>query len=208
MIDRARPWGTAKIIPLVVIDDPKDTEPIMEALLNGGLNVIEIGLRTPAALAALEIAVGANSMIVAAGTVTKSSQVRQVVDAGVKFAISPAWSEPVMNLAAELNLPFIPAVATPAEALRALERGYSHQKIYPADLLGGEKFVRSLGAVLPEISLLPSGGVSEQNLKSFLGEPNVFAVSGSWLTPQSLIRERKFSEITARARVAVELANG
>lgn len=208
MTSQAQPWNGSKIVPLVVIDDPKDTEPLVNALLHGGLSVIEIGLRTPKALDALKIAAGLGTIKVAAGTITSVAQLVRVIDAGAEFGISPAWSDPVMAEVRKTDFPFIPGVATVAEALKALEHGYNHQKLYPADLLGAEKFAKSLAAVLPEISLLPSGGVSEQNLRTYLAEPNVFAVSGSWIAPRTLLQEKNFGEIAIRAARAVELANG
>lgn len=204
----ARPWGDAKIIPLVVIDDPADTLPIMDALLEGGLDVIEIGLRTPAALKAVEIAAQNETMKVAAGTVVNTAQLKRVIDLGASFGISPAWSDAVVAEAQRINFPFIPAIATPTEALRAFENGYTQLKVYPADLLGAEKFIRAIGAVFPDLSLVPSGGVGPHNAGDLLREPNVFAVSGSWITPKRLIEERNFEAITRLATEALAIANG
>jgi 2-dehydro-3-deoxyphosphogluconate aldolase/(4S)-4-hydroxy-2-oxoglutarate aldolase len=204
----AVPWVGFRVIPLVVIDKADDIHFVMDALLAGGINVIEIGLRTESALDAIKQAVGAQKMVVAAGTVRTSNQVHQVQDAGVAFGISPSSSESMMDTALNVGLPFIPAIATLTEAQVALDRGFIDLKTYPTDLLGGEKFLRSVGAVMSEVRLIPAGGVSEQNLSSYLSEKNVLAVSGSWIASRDLIAARDFEEITKRAKRAQEIANG
>ncbi len=206
MNSEAAPWDGFRVIPLVVIDKPDDIHFVMDALIAGGIGVIEIGLRTDSALVAIKKAVDAEKMVVAAGTVRTSEQVHQVQDAGVAFGISPSSSRPMMDTALNVGLPFIPAIATLTEAQVALDRGFTDLKTYPTDLLGGEKFLRSVGAVMSEIRLIPAGGVSEQNLASFLSEKNVLAVSGSWIASRELIAARDFDEITKRAKKAQEIA--
>ena len=208
MNSEAVPWVGFRVIPLVVIDKADDIHFVMDALLAGGISVIEIGLRTESALDAIKQAVGAQKMVVAAGTVRTSNQVHQVQDAGVAFGISPSSSESMMDTALNVGLPFIPAIATLTEAQVALDRGFIDLKTYPTDLLGGEKFLRSVGAVMSEVRLIPAGGVSEQNLSSYLSEKNVLAVSGSWIASRDLIAARDFEEITKRAKRAQEIANG
>lgn len=199
------PWGAARIIPLLVIDQAEDVLPVTEALAEGGIKVFEIGLRTPAAIEAIRLAVRGGVGTVAAGTVTNATQLRQVIDAGAEFGVSPAFTPSLSKAVVDNKFPFIPGIGSVSEALAALEAGFSHQKLYPADLLGAEKFAKSLASVLPEISLMPSGGVGEHNLQTYLSQPNVFAVSGSWLAPQALVAERRFDEIRDRAREALEL---
>ena len=202
---RPGPWGAARIIPLLVIDRAEDVLPVTEALADGGITVFEIGLRTPAAIDAIRFAVQAGVGTVAAGTVTNPEQLSQVIDAGAAFGVSPAFTPSLSKAVLESNFPFIPGIGSVSEALVASESGFSHQKLYPADLLGAEKFANALASVLPEISLMPSGGVGEQNLQAYLMQPNVFAVSGSWLAPRALVAERRFEEIRVRARKAMEL---
>jgi len=113
----------------------------------------------------------------------------------------------VMEAALTAKWPFVPGIATVTEAQNALDRGFTFQKLYPADLLGAEKFARSIGAVLPDIKLLPSGGVTEANLATYLGEPNIFAVTGSWIAPREVIAAGDFAEITRRAKSATALAS-
>lgn len=199
------PWGTARIIPLLVIDLADDVLPVTEALADGGITVFEIGLRTPAAIDAIRLAVQAGVGTVAAGTVTNPEQLSQVIDAGAAFGVSPAFTPSLSKAVVDNNFPFIPGIGSVSEALAAWESGFAHQKLYPADLLGAEKFAKALASVLPDISLMPSGGVGEPNLQNYLAQPNVFAVSGSWLAPQALVAERRFDEIRDRARRALEL---
>lgn len=202
------PWSGFRIVPLVVIEKSDDVGFVMDALLAGGIKVIEIGLRTDAALDAIRQAVSMEKMVVAAGTVRNSEQAYQVQDAGVAFGISPSSSKDMMDTALDIGLPLIPAIATLTEAQVALDLGYVDLKTYPSDLLGGEKFLRAVGAVMPQVRLLPAGGVNEQNLASYLGEPNVFAISGSWIAHRDLVAARDFAEITRRAQRAMDIANG
>ena len=207
MLSHAMPWDGHRIVPMVVLDEAKSVTRVMEALQLGGISVIEIGLRTPAALEALAMAAKQGGMTVAAGTLTRAEQVAQAIDAGASFGLAPSSTQPVMDAALAANWPFLPAVATLTEANHALDCGFGYQKVYPADLLGGEKFVRSVAAVLPDIHLLPSGGVTEGNLSSYLGEANVFAVTGTWIAPRALIAAGDFAEIAQRAKKASEIAS-
>jgi 2-dehydro-3-deoxyphosphogluconate aldolase/(4S)-4-hydroxy-2-oxoglutarate aldolase len=179
----------------------------MDALSAGGIGVIEIGLRTEAAMEAIEIAVKEETMVVAAGTVRTQQQVHDVLAAGVAFGISPSSSKSMMSAALDEGLPLIPAVATLTEAQGVLDMGFTDLKTYPTDLLGGTKFLRAIGAVMNEIRLMPAGGVTEENLASYLSEPNVFGVSGSWIAHRDLIAKKDFAEITRRAAKAIEIAN-
>ena len=202
------PWTGFRIVPLVVIEKSDDVGFVMDALLEGGIKIIEIGLRTDAALDAIRHAVSMEKMVVAAGTVRTSEQAYQVRDAGVAFGISPSSSKDMMDTALDIGLPLIPAIATLTEAQVALDLGYVDLKTYPTDLLGGEKFLRAVGAVMPEVRLLPAGGVNEQNLASYLSEPNVFAISGSWIAHRDLVAARDFAEITRCAQRAMDIVNG
>lgn len=201
------PWDGARIVPMVVLDDAHSVTGVIDALLLGGISVIEIGLRTPVALEAIAIAAKHGGITVAAGTLTRPEQVGYAIDAGASFGLAPSSTHPVMEAALAANWPFVPAIATVSEAHSALNRGFTFQKVYPADLVGGEKFARSIGAVLPEIKLLPSGGVSESNLENYVREPNVFAVAGSWIAPRELISAGDFGEIARRALRASDIAS-
>lgn len=198
-------WVGSRIVPLVVIEDPKHVAPLIDALLEAGLGLIEIALRTPRALEAIETAAKLGSMTVAAGTVVKVEQFASVRSAGAHFAVSPSFTPALAQASRLQGLPWIPGIASTSEAQSASEQGFDHLKIYPADLLGGPGFVSALGAVLPDLRFIPSGGVTQQNFSGYLSKPNVFAVSGSWIAPKELIASAQFTEITARARSAVAL---
>jgi 2-dehydro-3-deoxyphosphogluconate aldolase/(4S)-4-hydroxy-2-oxoglutarate aldolase len=116
--------------------------------------------------------------------------------------------EDVLDSAQTKNWPFLPGISTPSEAARMVDRGLSHVKAFPTDLIGGEKFLDAVAQVLPKLKILPSGGVNEQNLASLLAKPNVFAVSGSWIASKTDISERNFTQITERASRALDLATG
>ena len=194
-------------MPMVVLDEADKVGRVVEALLHGGISVIEIGLRTPAALEAIALASQQGAITVAAGTVTSAQQVSEAIAAGASFGLSPSSTQAVLSAVKAANWPFLPAIATLTEANTALDLGFVHQKVYPADLLGAEKFMRSLGAVLPQVKLLPSGGVTEANLASYLSEPNVFSVTGTWIAPRALIVAGDFAEIARRAKKASEIAS-
>lgn len=202
------PWEGFRVIPLVIIDEANSINPLMDALEKAGLSVIEIALRSEAALEAISIASKRSGFLVAAGTVNTPGQVSSAIAAGAVFGLSPASSEKVLDEVERNNWPFVPAIATPTEAQRMLLRGYSDLKVYPLDLLGGAKFLNALSSVMPQVRMIPSGGVSEANLASLLEQPNVIAVSGSWIAPRKLIAEKKFDEITRRAATALKIANG
>lgn len=204
----SRPWDGHLVIPLVVIDKADDVNLLMDALLAGGISIIEIALRTPAALDAIRIASKRGDFKVAAGTVTTSELVAKAIDAGADFGLSPAAQDGVLNAAQDSKWPFLPGIATASEAARMSDRGLSHLKVYPTNLLGGEKFLEALVQVMPSLQLLPSGGVSEQNLARLLSIANVFAVSGSWIATKSDISQQNFGQITERAIKALELASG
>lgn len=200
------PWEGSRIVPMVVLDQADEISRVVEALRGGGISVVEVALRTPAALDAIEIAARHGDVTVAAGTVTRAEQVRHAMNAGASFGLGPSSVPSVMEETLAAQWPFIPAISTVTEANVALEKGFRFQKVYPANLLGGEKFARAVGAVLPEISFIPSGGVSETNAATYLTEPNIFAVTGSWIAPRELIAAGDFEEITRRAARASEIA--
>jgi len=203
-----KPWDGHRVIPLVVFERADDVNLVMDALLAGGISIIEIALRTPASLEALKIASARGDFTVAAGTVTSSDLASRAMDAGAVFGLSPASQEGVLDLAQNKKWPFLPGVATPSEAARVVDRGLSYVKVFPMNLIGGGNFLDAVAQVIPNLQMLPSGGVNEQNLASLLAKSNVFAVSGSWIATKTDISERNFSQITQRAIRALDLAMG
>lgn len=193
----------SRIVPVVVITDPKQAAPLADALLEGGIDVIEITLRHPAALAAIEaVARHTSAMCVGAGTVTRPEEARRVKDAGARFALSPGMTPALLDAVQAAQLPFVPGVMTPGEVMAARDAGYGLVKLFPAAQAGGLAMLKALAGPLPEMRFCPTGGVSPENLQSFLQQPNVALVGGSWLTPADLLARGDWTAVTRLAREA------
>lgn len=203
-----QPWQGSRLIPLVVIDEPSSVNPLLDAFEKAGLLIVEIGLRSEAALEAISIASRRDGFTVAAGTLNSPQNVKDAIAAGASFGLSPGSSEQLLDEVEKNNWPFIPAAATLTEAQQLVNRGFVDLKIYPLDLLGGAKFLSAISAVMPTVRMIPSGGVTEENLKNLLAQQNVIGVSGSWIAPRNLIAAKDFEEITKRAARAIKIANG
>lgn len=198
---------TVSVVPVVVIDDASKAVPVAQALVDGGLPIIELTMRTPAATEAVAaIAANVPDAIVGAGTVLSSEQAREIVSAGAKFIVSPALDEDVVCTARELSVPIFPGIATPTEANHARKMGLKVLKLFPAGPVGGVSMLKALSAVFQDLSFMPTGGVSAANLGEFLKMPSVIAVGGSWLTPAALIQAGDYAQITALASEAREIA--
>lgn len=206
LIDRTR------VVPVIVIDDPERGPDTASALAAGGIPCGEITLRTPAALAAIErIASRHPEFVIGAGTVLTEEDVDAAVDAGARFIVTPGFDESVVHRAMELSVPIVPGVATATEIQRALKKGLSRVKLFPAGALGGVGVVQAFTGPFPDLRFLPSGGVSLANAEEYLREPSVFAISGSWMASRAMIRDRAFAEIEAASRaiaVRAERRNG
>ena len=201
---------TAKrIVPVVVIDDAEQALPLAEALLAGGLDAIEITLRTPAA----EKAIAAISrkfpdMVVGAGTVLEEVQIPRVVAAGARFGVAPGLNEAVVRKAQASGLLFIPGVMTPSEVERALALGCKLLKFFPADAAGGVKMLKSIAGPYAHtgVKFIPLGGLNATNAGEYLSVPGVAAVGGSWIVERKLIAERNWARITQLTREALAIA--
>lgn len=203
-----RPAFKSRVVPVIVIKDPAHAVPLAHALLEGGIDVMEITLRSGAALQAIEsVARAVPEMHTGAGTVTRAAEVRQVIDAGAGFALSPGCTDSVFEAVRSANLPFIPGVMTPGEVMRWRDEGFSLMKLFPAMQAGGLGMLQALGAPLPDVRFCPTGGVTPANLRDFLRLPNVAMAGGSWLTPADALAEGDWPRITALAREAIELSN-
>lgn len=203
----ALPAFRSRVVPVVVIDDARTAVPLAQALLDGGIDVMEITLRSDAALAAIEaVARAVPAMHLGAGTVTRAADVPRVVDAGARFALSPGCTEALVDAVRAVGLPFIPGVMTPGEVMRAREHGFLLQKLFPAVQAGGVPLLRALAAPLPDVRFCPTGGLTPDNLASFLDQPNVAMAGGSWLTPADAVAAGEWSRITRLAREAVALS--
>jgi len=201
------PTFQSRIVPVVVVTDPAQAVPMAEALLAGGVDVIEITLRSDAALAAIEaVARAVPAMHVGAGTVTRASEVAQVLSAGARFGLSPGATPALLDAVKAAGLPFIPGVATPSEAMAARDAGFTLMKCFPAAQLGGIEVLKAWGGPLPDLRFCPTGGVSLTNLAQFLALPNVAMVGGSWLTPAAAVQAGEWTRVTQLAREATEAA--
>lgn len=198
--------AAARIIPVVVIDDPDHAVPLGRALLDGGLDVIEVTYRTAAAQAALTALQGLPELVVGAGTVVRPEQVDSAVDAGAQFLVSPGLSVLVVERAQEVGIPILPGIATPSDIMAALTLGLDLVKVFPAATVGGPSAVKALSAPFPGLRVMPTGGICAATVGDYLALPSVIAVGGSWMVERSLIEAEDWGEITRRTIEAVELA--
>jgi 2-dehydro-3-deoxyphosphogluconate aldolase/(4S)-4-hydroxy-2-oxoglutarate aldolase len=198
--------GKIPLIPVLHIENVEHAEPTLFALEEAGIAAIEVTLRTTAAIKVIErmkrLATSAN---IGAGTITRPEQFKRVRDAGAVFAVSPALTVAFAEAAERSGLAYMP-VATPTEALRARELGFQELKFFPADLFGGVGFLRHLSPLNPELKFCPTGGVSNENIRSFLTVDNVFAAGGVYLAPRALIEAGRWEDLTAVARTAIRHA--
>jgi 2-dehydro-3-deoxyphosphogluconate aldolase / (4S)-4-hydroxy-2-oxoglutarate aldolase len=176
------------VIPVVVLHDVSHAVPVARALLEGGVPVIELTLRTPVALDALErIATDVPEILLGAGTIVAPHQAKDALSAGAQFLVSPGTTDALIDAMHETGLPHLPGAATVSEVLRLLERGYQELKFFPAEASGGVSFLRSIASPLPAARFCPTGGISSSNAASYLGLPNVGCVGGSWMTPPDVL---------------------
>jgi 2-dehydro-3-deoxyphosphogluconate aldolase/(4S)-4-hydroxy-2-oxoglutarate aldolase len=197
----------APVVPLVVPADPESAIETTRALVAGGLSVVEVVLRTAAALESLEQVVKAvPEAIVGAGTVLSDQQARHVLQAGAQFIVSPGLYAPVVQVAQSQDVPVFPGIATASEAQNAWNMGLRALKFFPASLAGGPAMLKAIGSVFGDVKFMPTGGVSAANLGDYLALPNVLACGGSWLTPKSAIAEGNYEVITKLAAEAVAVA--
>jgi len=205
-MDATNLFTGVRIVPVVVIDDVELATPLAESLLDGGLNVIEVTLRTEAGLASIErIASKVPSMIVGAGSIRSLAHLDAVIEAGAKFGVSPGSTDGLLEAASAAGFPFIPGAITPSEMMHLLQQGYRLQKFFPAELAGGCAMLKAVSAPLPEISFMPTGGISAATASDYLALDNVRAIGGSWITPPDLLRAGNFSAISRLAKDAASL---
>jgi len=197
-----------RVVPLVQSDDPATALKISEALLEGGLDVLEVVLRTDAALDCLEaIAKEFPQAHVGAGTVLSADQSQEVIRRGATFIVSPGLDPASVKLAQSADIPILPGISTATEALQAWNMGLRTVKLFPASVVGGPKMLKALGSVYRDMRFMPTGGVNPQNLHEYLAVPSVLACGGSWLTPKAAIEAGDFGAITQLAKDAIAIAN-
>lgn len=197
------------VVAVLVIDDANDAVPVARALLEGGVDAMELTLRTSAALASLKaIRSEVPEMLAGIGTILTAQQVSEVVSAGASFGVSPGTNPAVIREAQQAGLPFAPGVATPSDIEVALELQCRELKFFPAEPSGGLPYLQSMAAPYLHLGVrfVPLGGVNSQNLSTYLSSPLILAVGGSWLAPRSLIDDGQWDTITQHASEATRLA--
>lgn len=175
---------TAPVIPVLVIDDVADARPMAEALVAGGLKVLEVTLRTDAAIEAIKRMNLVPGAIVGAGTVTNKDQMEAAVAAGAEFIVSPGLTEPLGAAAKRMSVPFLPGIATPGELMMGLDMGLTHFKFFPAVANGGIPAIKALTSVFRQCKFCPTGGISAETANDWLAIPEVLCVGGSWVAPK------------------------
>jgi 2-dehydro-3-deoxyphosphogluconate aldolase/(4S)-4-hydroxy-2-oxoglutarate aldolase len=194
------------VIPVVVVRDVADAVPIARALVDGGLPAIELTLRTPAALGAIErIAAEVPDILLGAGTIVDIHQPKQAMAAGAQFLVSPGSTPSLRAAMGDTGLPDLPGVATVSEVMTLLEDGYAEMKFFPAEAAGGASYLKAIHSPVPAARFCPTGGITPANLGCYLRNPNVGCVGGSWLTPDDVVARKDWAEISSLAATAVEL---
>lgn len=195
----------APVIPVLVLNDIAAARPLAEALVAGGLPVLEVTLRTPVALDVISEMAKVDGGVVGAGTLLSPQDVKNAIDAGATFGVSPGATDTLLSACEDADLPLLPGAATSSEVMRLLERGYHVQKFFPAEANGGAPALKAIGAPLPQVKFCPTGGVSPQNASTYLNLSNTLCVGGSWVAPQNLIAAKDWKAIEMLAAEAAAL---
>ncbi len=194
------------VIPVIVIQRLEDAVPLAEALVAGGVKVLEVTLRTPVALQAMEaMARAVPEAIVGAGTLRTVADVKAARDAGCKFGVSPGYTDAIGAACREQGLPLLPGVSTASEVMQANAAGYNFLKLFPAVAVGGINLLKALSGPFPDVAFCPTGGISLETAPQFLALPNVKVCGGSWLTPQDAVEQGDWARITRLAAEAQAL---
>ena len=197
------------VMPVIVVRDPDTAVDLARALVTGGIRTLEITLRSAAALDAIAaIQDQVPEAVVGVGTVRTPQQLEAALRAGARFGISPGLTEDLARAALDSGVPFLPGVSTASEAMRAAELGFTVQKLFPAEAVGGAALLKAWHGPLPDLIFCPTGGIHAGNAGQYLALPNVGCVGGSWLTPAAALEARQWDAITTLAREACAIAAG
>ena len=198
--------NTSPVIPVMVINNLDQAVHLAQALVDGGLKVLEITLRTPVALEAIRrIKAEVPNAIVGAGTIINIQTLEQALEAGAEFIVSPGVTDNLLTTALASGIPILPGVITPSEVMRLLDKGITAMKFFPAEAAGGIPMLKSLSGPLPQVTFCPTGGVNPKNAPAYLALSNVACVGGSWMAPAELVDAGNWAEITRRAAEATAL---
>ena len=189
----------APVIPVLVVEEHMDPVALAEALVDGGLPVIEVTLRTPYALDAIRAMAQVPGAVVGAGTVRDEAQLARALDAGAQFIVSPGLTNPLALAARDTEIAFLPGIATASDILRGLDLGLTRFKFFPAEAMGGLATLKALAAPFPEVRFCPTGGIGADSAAQWLAHPSVLCVGGSWVVPPG---ETDLAAVAARARAA------
>ena len=195
------------VVPVVVLEDEAQAVPAARALLKGGINAMEITFRTAAAKGSIaKVAQEVPEMIVGAGTVINTEQLRDAVEAGARFIVSPGSDEAVIAEAVKLGVPITPGVVTPSEIMIGLKLGLKVFKFFPAENYGGLKTIKALSGPFPQIKILPTGGINQSNVAEYFKNPKILAVGGSWMCTKDMISSGDFDGIAEKSAAATALS--
>ncbi len=195
----------APVIPVIVIDDVAQARPLAEALVAGGLPVLEVTLRTHAALDAIAAMAAVPGAIAGAGTVLDAVQMKAAAGAGAQFAVSPGATPALLDAARAEGVPLLPGAQTCSEVMALLAQGYHVQKFFPAESVGGAGALKAIGGPLPQVTFCPTGGIGPEQARDYLALANVACVGGSWVTPKDALAAGDWDRVAALARDAAAL---
>lgn len=206
-IQPAEVLNAGPVMPVMVIQNLEDAVPLAQALVAGGIKVLEITLRTPIALDAIRlISREVKDAIVGAGTITTPEQLRAAEQAGAVFAISPGLTPNLLAAANDGNIALIPGIATLSELMLGMEYGLDHFKFFPAEAAGGIPMLKSIAGPIPQVTFCPTGGISPENYNSYLQLSNVACVGGSWLVPADVVKSKNWARVTELAKQTIDQA--
>jgi 2-dehydro-3-deoxyphosphogluconate aldolase/(4S)-4-hydroxy-2-oxoglutarate aldolase len=197
--------GGQPVIPVLTIPDATEAVPLGRALAAGGLNVLEVTLRTAGALEAIRRLRDEAGIVVGAGTIVSAADLEAAKDAGAAFAVSPGLTNELAAAAPDIGLPLLPGVMTPSEAMAAHDQGFSFLKLFPARVAGGVAFLKAIGGPLPDLAFCPTGGIGPDDFRDYLALANVVTVGGSWVAPKDAVTAHDWDRITRLAHEASSL---
>lgn len=194
---------STSLIPVITINSISHAAPLAEALISAGQTTVEVTLRTPESLKALEEMARFTELLIGVGSVKNAADLSNAVNAGAQFAVSPGYSDAIADKAADLDITYVPGISTATEIMQALAHDLKVLKFFPAETSGGVKSVQALSAPFPGVSFIPTGGINSANALSYLAIKSVIAVGGSWMVASNLLEDGNFAEITRLTRDAI-----
>ena len=196
--------NSTQVLPVLILHKLEHAVPLAHALVAGGMKVIEVTMRTPIALAAVEaIAKSVPEALVGVGTLTRPEQFVQAADAGAQFAVSPGLTRVLLNASSQMDMPYLPGVFTPSEAMAARDMGFQYLKLFPAQQAGGIGMLEALASPFSDLRFSPTGGINASNFRDYLALPNVVSVGGDWMAPNDALEAGDWDRVTHLAAEAM-----